>query len=91
VQIRVLNKKNVNTNLSKCVQDCLALFPLSNKTTIRTSKNMKSHVAKKGQGQQVSMCEESSCRKSNKNKKRAIHWVCRLDRSRRAEKERKGK
>jgi hypothetical protein len=51
----------------------LALFTLSNKTAIRTSKNIKSRVAQKGQGQQVSMCEKSSCKKATKkgkNKKR---------------------
>jgi hypothetical protein len=48
----------------------LALFTLSNKTAIRTSKNIKSRVAQKGQGQQVSMCEKSSCKKATKKRKK---------------------
>jgi hypothetical protein len=40
----------------------LALFTLSNKIAIRTSKNIKSRVAQKGQGQQVPVVKKQQKR-----------------------------
>jgi hypothetical protein len=44
----------------------LALFTLSNKTAIRTSKNIKSRVAQKGQGQQVPVVKKQQKREKKK-------------------------